>query len=157
MAWQVFDHTADLGIRVEAATLPALFEEAARALAALLVEEPEAVPECREEAFALRAGDPADLLFDWLHELLVAFELRRVLLSRTEVALEEPPAEAGPGRGPGAGPWAGVGAALRARAWGAPYDPERHRPAREVKAITYHGLDLRREADGWVAEVVVDV
>ncbi len=151
MAWQVFDHTADLGLRVEAATLPALFEEAARALVALLVEEPEAVPECREEAFALRAGDPADLLFDWLHELLVAFELRRVLLSRTEVALEEPPAEAGPGAGPGAE------TALRARAWGAPYDPERHRPAREVKAITYHGLDLRREADGWVAEVVVDV
>jgi len=146
MAWQVFEHTADLGLRVEAATLPALFEEAARALVALLVEEPEAVPECRQETIALSAGDPVDLLFDWLHALLVAFELRRVLLSRTEVALDLP-AVAGPG----------ARAALRARVWGAPYDPARHRPAREVKAITYHRLDLRREADGWVAEVVVDV
>jgi len=146
MAWQVFEHTADLGLRVEAATLPALFEEAGRALVALLVEEPEAVPECKEETFALSAGDPVDLLFDWLHALLVAFELRRVLLYRTEVVLEQPVAAE-----------AGARAALRARAWGAPYDPDRHRPAREVKAITYHGLDLRREADGWVAEVVVDV
>jgi len=27
----------------------------------------------------------------------------------------------------------------------------------EVKAITYHGLRVEREGDGWLAEVIVDI
>ena len=27
----------------------------------------------------------------------------------------------------------------------------------EVKAITYHGLQVEQTADGWLAEVIVDI
>ena len=27
----------------------------------------------------------------------------------------------------------------------------------EVKAITYHGLKVQRDGDGWLAEVIVDI
>jgi SHS2 domain-containing protein len=46
---------------------------------------------------------------------------------------------------------------LRAAAWGEPVDPARHELDHEVKAITYHGLKLERDGDGWLAEVIVDI
>lgn len=142
MPWQVFDHTADLGLRVEAPTREALFEEAGRALTALIVEEPDASVRATERLdVTLDAADPADLLFDWLHALLVAFEVRHLLHARFVVRLEE---RAG-------------GLRLRGSAWGERVDPSRHRLAREVKAITYHGLWLRPHGAGWAAEVIVDV
>jgi SHS2 domain-containing protein len=145
MPWQVFDHTADLGLRVEAPSREALFEEAGRAFTALIVEEPDtAVREGERFDVALTAADPADLLFDWLHALLVAFEVRHLLLVRFAVELEE--LDEGEG-----------GLHLRASAWGEPVDPARHRLVREVKAITYHGLWLRPQGAGWAAEAIVDV
>ena len=145
MPWQVFDHTADLGLRVEAPSREALFEEAGRAFTALIVEEPDtAVWELERLDVALTAADPADLLFDWLHALLVAFEVRHLLLVRFAVELFE--LDEGEGN-----------LHLRGSAWGEPVDPARHRLVREVKAITYHGLWLRPDGAGWAAEAIVDV
>ncbi len=46
---------------------------------------------------------------------------------------------------------------LEAAAWGEPMDPSRHELNHEVKAITYHGLKVEQTADGWLAEVIVDI
>jgi len=46
---------------------------------------------------------------------------------------------------------------LKAVAWGEPLEPERHGRSHEVKAITYHELKVERTADGWLAEVIVDI
>jgi SHS2 domain-containing protein len=48
-------------------------------------------------------------------------------------------------------------AGLTATARGEPYDPARHVLAHEVKAITYHELKVEQTADGWLAEVIVDI
>jgi SHS2 domain-containing protein len=137
MPWQTFDHTADVGLRIEAPTRAALFEEAGRALTALIVEDPDAVEDRETRTFELAAADPEDLLFDWLQALLVAFEVEGMLLTRFRVTLE--------------------GERLWAEAGGEAVDRARHRLAHEVKAITYHGLSLRRGDDGWRADVVVDI
>ena len=42
-------------------------------------------------------------------------------------------------------------------AWGEPMDPTRHELNHEVKAITLHGLKVEQTADGWLAEVIVDI
>jgi SHS2 domain-containing protein len=42
-------------------------------------------------------------------------------------------------------------------AWGEPLDRARHVLEHEVKAITYHGLRVEKIADGWLAEVIVDI
>jgi len=137
MPWQLFDHTADVGLRIDAPTRAELFEEAARALTSLLVDDPDTVEARETHRFALEAADPEDLLFDWLQALLVAFELRALLLTRFRVTLE--------------------GSGLRAVASGERVDPTRHRLAHEVKALPYHGLSLRPTGGGWRAEVIVDI
>ena len=38
-----------------------------------------------------------------------------------------------------------------------PVDPARHEFDMEIKAITYHGLKVERDGDGWLAEVIVDL
>ena len=37
------------------------------------------------------------------------------------------------------------------------YQPERHEILHEIKAVTYHQIDVSRATDGWQAMVVFDV
>ena len=151
MPWQLVDHTADIGLRIEAPTLPALFEEAAQALTSLFVDDPGSVRPRQTLDFELEANDPVELLFDWLQALLVAFAVRHMLLRDFRVTLEPGTLRASAG-GERTDP-----TRLRASAGGERADPTRHGLAHEVKAITYHGLALRETARGWQAEVLVDV
>lgn len=135
--YETFDHTADLGLRVRAADLPALMAEAARGLFAMIVSDLSTVR--REQQITLRVeGTAADyLLFDWLNELLYTFESRRLLLCDFDVQIDP--------------------AGLTATAWGEPLDMDRHPLEHEVKAITYHALRVEQQPDGWLAEVIVDI
>ncbi len=135
--FEFFEHTADLGLRVRAADLDALFVDAARALTATVVENPEDVEPREPVRIALGPEEPAMLLFDWLDELLYRFDTQRFVGARFEVAVRDQ--------------------RLEATVWGETLDPARHRPGHEVKAITYHGLRVEREGDGWLAEAIVDI
>jgi SHS2 domain-containing protein len=136
--FEVFEHTADLGIRVRAPDRETLLAEAARALFSLLVVNLGTVRAVQERQIVLDGQDDDGLLlFDWLSELLYLFETEHILLSEFVVHFAEP----------------GVHAVCR----GEPVDRARHELDHEVKAITYHGLTVRPEPAGWLAEVIVDI
>ncbi len=135
--YETFEHTADLGLRVKAADLPALFAEAAKGLMSVIVANLEEVKPVREMTLEV-AGDALDeLLFDWLSEVLYAFESEHLLLSEFVVEL--------------------TGAGVKATARGEPLDLGRHQLEHEVKAITYHGLKVEQTAEGWLAEAILDI
>jgi SHS2 domain-containing protein len=135
--FEMFDHTADLGLRARADDLPTLFAEAARGLFSMIVEDLATVELRRRIEIELPAGPTEFLFFDWLNRLLAEFEIDRLLLSRFSVILDEH--------------------GLHASAEGEPLDPLRHDLSHEVKAITYHGLRVERTGDSWLAEVIVDI
>ena len=135
--YETFDHTADLGLRIRSADLNALFAEAGQALFATLVEDLDTVAPVRKVDIAVAGDDHEYLLFDWLKELLYRFDAEHLLLSRFEVKIDAD--------------------GLRGSAWGEPLDPARHELSHEVKAITYHGLRVEPDGDGWLAEVIVDI
>ncbi len=135
--YEAFDHTADVGLRIRAASLEELFVEAARGLFSLIVVNPDEVRAVNEIAVRLQDDEPEYLLFDWLNELLFVFESRRMLLVEFDVQLD--------------------GDRLSATARGEVFDPDRHKLDHEVKAITYHGLKVERDGEGWLAEVIVDI
>jgi SHS2 domain-containing protein len=135
--YEFFEHTADLGLRVRAADLDMLFAETASALFAAVVEDPTTVQPLQQLDVELSGDDRTFLLFDWLKELLYHFDAEHLLLSRFEVHVTD--------------------AGLTGTAWGEPLDPARHVLSHEVKAITYHGLRVEPTADGWLAEVIVDI
>jgi SHS2 domain-containing protein len=139
--FELFEHTADLGLRVSADTLEELLAEAAQGLLAMLVANPEAVRPVHSKQIDVEAAEPAYLLFDWLSELLFAFETEKVLLSAFDIRLES-----------GTDSYK-----LTAGCRGEPMDVVRHQMDHEVKAITYHGLEVNQTPTGWLAQVIVDI
>jgi len=135
--YEYFEHTADLGLRILAPDLNALFAEAATALFAAVVDGLDTVQPQQRIDVEISGTDVDYLLFDWLRELLYRFDAEHLLLSRFEVTVSD--------------------AELKGSAWGEPIDPARHVLSHEVKAITYHGLRVERVGDRWIAEVIVDI
>jgi SHS2 domain-containing protein len=135
--FELFEHTADLGLRVHANSLEELLKEAAQGLLAMFVANPNAIRPVQTRRIELVADDPNYLLFDWLSELLYAFESDKLLFSAFDVRVSNNQ--------------------LIATCHGEPMDASRHQMEHEVKAITYHGLKVEQSADGWRAEVIVDI
>ena len=135
--YELFEHTADLGLRVRASDLDTLFAEAGKCLFSAIVEDPATVRPEVEQTIELSGTDREYLLFDWLRELLYRFDAEHMVFSRFDVSVD--------------------GGGLAATAWGEPLDPARHVLSHEVKAITYHGLSVSEEGSEWVAEVIVDI
>ena len=135
--YEIFEHTADLGLRMRATDVDSLFAEAGRALLAAIVANPEDVRGVKEVSYELDADGLDYLLLDWLTELLFTFESRRLLLAEFDVRI--------------------ANGSLKATARGEPLDAERHKLDHEVKAITYHELKVQETGGEWLAEVVVDI
>lgn len=135
--YELFDHTADVGLRVTAPDLATVFCEAAQGLFSIIVEEIPRGVSSRRLDFRLEAEGAAFLLVDWLSELLYVFETKRLLLDAFEVDLHE--------------------TRLTATALARPLDEDRDRLLREVKAVTYHGLRVEATQSGWLAEVILDI
>lgn len=136
--FEFFEHTADLGARIQGATLVELFQNAARALVAawgkLETTGPrESYPVC------LVGASWEDLLHDWLSELLYAVETRRVCYDEYVISSLSP-------------------FALTATMSGARIDFGRSQVNAEIKAVTYHRLRVTQLPDGtWQATVIFDV
>ncbi|NBW96318.1 MAG: archease [Planctomycetia bacterium] len=134
---EVFEHTADLGLRVEAPSLELLLAEAGAGLFEILAGDMHQI-RCRDErTFDVPGTDPEWLLLDWTTELLAAFTVDRMLFREFAVSVHP--------------------AGLCGTARGEPYDPAIHTLAHEIKAVTQHELDVRRTATGWEATLIVDI
>jgi SHS2 domain-containing protein len=148
---RALDHTADVGFEARADTREALFHRAGRAMIALLRgddrrqrQQPhEAVGERRRPPYmtgewrriALEAQDVESLLVAWLSELLWLYQGRRFAYEAARFdSLDD--------------------RSLVASIGGA---PEARQPVREIKGVTYHGLVVEREDEGWRARVIFDV
>ncbi|GIW93482.1 MAG: protein archease [Pirellulaceae bacterium] len=136
--FRVFDHTADLGLEVEAASFEELLAEAGRALFSVIVLNLNDVQPCLEHTIRLARDEPAWVLADWLSELLYVFETRKWLFNQFHITC--------------------TSEQIEARCHGEPVDRSRHRLDHEVKAITYHELECRQASDGrWIARVILDI
>lgn len=136
---ETFDHTADLGLHVVAHDLVDLFQTAATGLFDVIVANRQDVRVIETEQVALQGDSPEDLLIEWLNELIYRCETRHRVYSEFQVTLEEQACR------------------LTATIGGEPIDRQRHILDHEVKAATRHGISLRKEPQGWVAEVIVDI
>jgi SHS2 domain-containing protein len=137
--WRFLPHTADIAVAVEARSLPRLFEHSAAALFDLVTDSSVVVPK-RTLRFAARGQSLEDLLVRFLSELLYLQEVKGWRFRCCTVQKLDR-----------------TGLEVRGEAEGEPFDPQRHPRRREVKAITYHQIGVRREAGRWHVTFVVDV
>lgn len=134
----VLEHPADIGIAFSGASLPEALEQAARGLTSLLVGD-SPVEERRSLVVTVEGRDSLELLFNWLGELLLAFDADGFICARFKIET--------------------LGDnAVRAELLGEDFDPVRHQPVHDVKAITYHQMELAPDAKGaWHGRVYFDI
>jgi SHS2 domain-containing protein len=135
--FELTEHTADVGIHAFGPTREVVFEQAALAMASLICD-PATVRPRDDVPVVLTADNDELLLVSWLNELLFLTETRRLVWAAFGVREVE-------------------GGRLWARARGEKQDPKRHEVRAQVKAATYHGLELQRSDGCWEARVVLDV
>ncbi len=131
--YQELAHTAEVGLRVRAATSAALFACAAQGLFALIGAEPG--DHSVRRIVTVKSFDAESLLVDWLSELLYLYETTGEAYDRVAITT-----------------WAPTHLMAEVEG-GLPAQP----PLRSLKAITYHGLRLIEESDGWLADVYFDI
>lgn len=133
MPYRILEHTADIGIEATAPDIPALFSEAVRATAAVILDaDPPAGN--GDDPVAVEADDVETLLAELLSEALWRFESSGGLPVSAELEVSETTA---------AGRFQTV------------HDISVGGPA--IKAVTYHQLSVERAGAEWRARVYFDV
>ena len=135
--YEVFEHTADVGIHAFGHALPELFIHAAQGMESLVVA-PEQIRESVSREIAVEGHDIVSLLVAWLNELVFLFDTEYLLFRTFEIdAFTE--------------------TSLHGRASGEPYDAQRHELSSAVKAVTWHEAAVERTEDGYKARVIFDI
>ncbi len=134
--WEHFPHDADVGVRGFGPTAAAAFEQAARALTAVVTHAK--VKASTPVEVSCEAPDLELLFVEWLNAVIYQMAVRRMLFSRFAVRID--------------------GTRLDATLWGETVEVARHAPACEPKGATYTALRVAHEPDGsWAAACIVDV
>ena len=135
--FEVFEHTADVGIVAHGADLRALFANAAQGMFSLMADL-SGVEEREQRSIEVEARDRDGLLVSWLTELLYYLDAEEMLFRRFEIdELSE--------------------TKLRGRAFGERIDRDRHDLRFGVKAVTRHMLEIAPENGGYRATVLLDI
>jgi len=135
--FEVFEHTADVGVVGRGRTLQELFANMGLAMFQVVVDL-DTVAEKEAREVEAEGHDWESLLVRWLNELIYYLDAEGMLFRRFDVA------EVSPYR-------------LRARAWGERMDPQRHELRVGIKGVTRHLLQVSREDGWWRARVVFDI
>jgi SHS2 domain-containing protein len=135
--YTLLDHTADLRVRVVGMDLSDLFRNAGLALFDLIVERD--VAEAGDSIQLRVSGDDLpDLLINFLRELLYLWTGDEKVVTMIKVKHISD-------------------TTLSARIAAERYAPNRHRIQHEIKAVTYHQIDVTPTKEGWQAVVVFDI
>lgn len=128
-------HTSEIGLRARAPGLADLFGCLARAMIALTGAKPDPQASSAAHPIALAAADLPSLLVDWLNEVLFLHEVAGIVPETIVIG------DLGP---------KGITATIRGRrAHGV--------PDLQIKAVTYHQLQIAQENGHWLAEVFFDI
>lgn len=134
--FEYFGTTADIGIIAYGKSLEELFENAAKAVFNIMCNIEKVIP--KEKKVIEISEEDIDLLFvAWLSSLLAYKDIYNMMFSKFNVKIEN-----------------------KYRLIGEVYGEEvkdYHELKTEVKAITYHNLEIGKREDLWVAKFVVDV
>ena len=135
--YEVFEHTADIGLNAYGSTLPELFIHAAQGMESLMVA-PEQVQVRVSREIVVEGHDKISLLIAWLNELIFLFDTEYLIFREFEIdSLTE--------------------THLKGRASGEPYDAQRHDMSSAIKAVTWHEAAVEQTAEGYKARIIFDI
>jgi SHS2 domain-containing protein len=134
-------HIADAKFRAYGSTLEEAYENAAIAMFNVMINT-SGLGASESRDIEIESSDIKGLLVDWLSELLYLFEVDGIIFSEFKVISIEKTND---------------GFSLKGKASGEPIDLSRHNFDTQVKAVTFHDLQVESDKTGrfWI-QVVVD-
>ena len=140
--YQLIDHTADFGIKVQAVTLENLYMDTALTMLELAVRPGSKKP-VEKKTITAAGQDWPDLMINWLREILYLWNGRQERAGAIKVLRLEP-------------------YVIEARADCFAYNPDTDEIRTEIKAVTYHQVSVTQETKRaknnlWTATVIFDI
>lgn len=134
--FEYFDVTADIGFKAYGESLNEAFENAGLAIFNI-ISDTSNIDAVKEISFKVRSEDEISLLYDYLEELLFYHEIEFMLFSEFHVEIDD-------------------NLQLRATIKGEPIDWDKHERKTEIKAITFHKMDVIK-TDKFELQAIVDL
>lgn len=141
LRYRLLPHMTDAFVEVQAPTLAGVFEEAAFAMFDVMTD-PTAIERSFVDQFEVTSHDEISLFHDWLEQLLLKFDLDGKVYSVFHVEKIDPQNE---------------NLCLAAKAQGGLFERGRHPAKVEIKAVTYHRMEVRATPEGYVARYILDL
>jgi SHS2 domain-containing protein len=124
--YELIDHTADVGARAYGKTLSEAFENVAKGMFDIITDSSE-IESVGQYNIELEAPDLEQLLVDWLSELLFLNSAKNLVFGFFKMDLDEKNKK------------------LTARVFGEKFDLSKHKIGSEIKAVTYHMLEVKKK------------
>ena len=129
--YRFLEHSSDVYVEAWGESLEEAFEQAALAMFDSMTDVRLVEPKVEVQVSA-EGSDEQELLYSWLENLLVKYEVEGLLFSRFKVKsiLREDGT-----------------LKLEGLAWGEPLNLEKHPSKVEIKAVTYHLMEVERRGE----------
>ena len=138
--FEILEHTADIGIAAYGKTKREVFINAAKGMFEIIAGENKNLKDNFYDKIKLEADNLEGLLFAWLSELLYIGETRLVILNKFQInELSD--------------------YQIKAEVEGAKINPPSTKIEKEIKAVTYHRLEIKKDEESglWSAQVIFDI
>lgn len=131
------DHTGDLRVKVFGNSLSELFENSAIALFSQITDITKINPDAND-TLQVTGIDKEELLVNWLSELNYLFITESKVFCKFDIShLSE--------------------TKLTATAFGEKFNSNRHKVEVEIKAVTFHDLQIEKVKEQWQTNIVFDI
>lgn len=134
--FKIIEHTADIGIEAHGESIEEAFEEAAKGMFYIITGGGKIESRAERKIKIKKDMDMEQLLVDWLSELLYIFDVEHLVFGEFDVKINDE---------------------LIAVARGEEYSREKHGYGMEIKAVTYHMLEIKRDKKGYIIKVLFDI
>lgn len=138
--YRFLDHMTDAVIEAYGESLEEAFENAARGLNDTMIDLKDVKPD-REIRIAAEGHDLESLLFDWLDKVMLLLVSDGIVMSDFSVKISKKP----------------EGYTLEGIAYGEKLDLNKHAYKVEIKAVTYHEMEVRQDKDGFTVKFLLDL
>ncbi|MEM0075238.1 MAG: archease [Conexivisphaerales archaeon] len=139
--YRMLKHTSDAYLEAFGTTLPEVFSHASKGMMAIITDIRKVREETTIPVTSLTGYDINSLLYNWLEYILLSFEVDKLLLPYSNIEILESKGQL----------------AINGTAIGERFDPLRHVIKRQIKGVTYHGMEISSFRQGYRIRVLFDL
>ena len=138
--FKLFDHTADIGVQANGSELSDIFEQTARSMYTIIFHnEVPPIEPIGEFDIELTSSDLEQLFVDWLNEILFIFSTEQIAICEYNIDIDSDNFQ------------------LKARIKGKTLTEDELTETTEIKAVTFHMLEIKKINSIWNSKVIFDI